>query len=224
MGILGLSLITVALFDLYQLRDVDSLLFFWDDGDVRIRRRVQLDHEWKVDPPDDRAGQYADRSPHALPDRAAPRRLPLAILPLAAAAVLSLSVAWADCRLANAGRTGARLIHEKYGLGSNTVWFQGHWGFQYYMQQLRAKPLDVANLRLTANDVVAVPTTNTNVYPMAAQWVVRDVFEVPSGGWLATMNPGIGAGFYADVFGPLPFAIGSIPPERFTVYAPGPAH
>jgi len=36
--------------------------------------------------------------------------------------------------------------------------------------------------------------------------------------WLTTMNPKLGAGFYSDVFGPLPFVIGSVPTEKFMVF------
>jgi hypothetical protein len=48
-----------------------------------------------------------------------------------------------------------------------------------------------------------------------------DAIDVPLP-WLATMNLQVGAGFYADVFGPLPFAFGRVPPERFTVYKVSP--
>jgi hypothetical protein len=138
---------------------------------------------------------------------------------LVAAAALSLVVTWADVRFAETGRAGARTIHEKYATGSNTVWFQGHWGFQYYMQQLGAKAVDIRNFRAAPGDIVAVPTTNSSIYRMGSQWFERERIDVPTYGWLATMNPGVGAGFYADVFGPLPFAVGVIPMERFRIFS-----
>jgi hypothetical protein len=86
------------------------------------------------------------------------------------------------------------------------------------MEQRGAKPVDVEKSQLASGDRVVVPSTNTNIYPMPDWAKPIDVIDVPSSRWLATMNTAVGAGFYADVFGPLPFAVGSIAPERFTVY------
>jgi hypothetical protein len=33
--------------------------------------------------------------------------------------------------------------------------------------------------------------------------------------WLSTMQKQMGAGFYSDVWGPLPFAFGFVPPEQY---------
>lgn len=41
--------------------------------------------------------------------------------------------------------------------------------------------------------------------------------------WLATMDPSVGAGFYASVWGPLPFAFGRAAPERYEVWEARPA-
>ena len=123
--------------------------------------------------------------------------------PLGAAVILAVAVTWADSAFAETARTGAQEVIHKYTPAPNRpVWFQGHWGFQYYMEQLGAKPVNVQNSGLVPGDLVVVPTTNTNIYPMPREWVtVRGVIDVPGSRWLATMNSQIGAGFYADVFG-----------------------
>jgi hypothetical protein len=142
--------------------------------------------------------------------------LPRTILPLAGAAILSLAVAWADTTFADTARTGAIRVHEQYGTG-RSVWFQGHWGFQYYMEQLGAKPVELNQFQPAVGDVVVMPTTNTNLFPMPAEWPIRQTFELSPAKWISTMNYPLGAGFYSDVFGPLPFVIGPVSPERFSV-------
>jgi hypothetical protein len=143
--------------------------------------------------------------------------MPFRVMPLAAAAIVSLAVVWADYRFAETARTGAALIHDTYSSAAHTTWFQGHWGFQYYMQQLGAKPVERKS-EYTPGDVIAIPTTNTGRFMMPAEWAVASgAISVPSSRWLATMNGEVGAGFYADAFGPLPFVVGFVPAERFTI-------
>jgi hypothetical protein len=139
------------------------------------------------------------------------------LAPLLGALAVSLAVAWADTGFADTAKTAAAKIHASYG-NSRVVWFQGHWGFQYYMEQLGATPIDVKTSQAAAGDIVVVPTTNTNLFEMGRNWPVRSIFEIAPLNWLSTTNARIGAGFYADIWGPLPFAVGTIPPERFTVF------
>jgi hypothetical protein len=86
------------------------------------------------------------------------------------------------------------------------------------MEEAGAKAIDVNQFHPAVGDLVAVPRTNTNLFPLPPQWPVRQVFEVPSGYWISTMSPEIGAGFYADIFGPLPFVIAPVSPEQFAVF------
>jgi 4-amino-4-deoxy-L-arabinose transferase-like glycosyltransferase len=220
-GTVGVSLLLVAVLDLHRQRDADSLfLFVWMIGTFVFAGFVNWTTNGRsILPMIVPAGILIARLLERRVASRRPGRLPATLIPLAAAAALSLAVTWADAGFAETGRTGARMIHDKHAASSNAVWFQGHWGFQYYMQQLGAKAVDVRNFRVAPGDIVAVPTTNTNLYGMAPQWAAVEVVDVPMHGWLATMNPGVGAGFYADVFGPLPFAVGSIPMERFRIFS-----
>ena len=68
--------------------------------------------------------------------------------PLAISVALALLAAWADYRLADSARTVAANIRRQVGAAPGGLWFEGHWGFQYYMQQQGAKPLDRDLLRL----------------------------------------------------------------------------
>src|SRR5204862_6071516 len=50
--------------------------------------------------------------------------------------VIALLLMRADFAFATAVRDSAARTYEKYGFGKERFWFQGHWGFQYYMQQM----------------------------------------------------------------------------------------
>jgi 4-amino-4-deoxy-L-arabinose transferase-like glycosyltransferase len=139
-----------------------------------------------------------------------------AAMALAASGLLSLGVVWADAALANSARSAATLILEKTKNETRGVWFQGHWGFQYYMERLGAQPYDLERSDLHAGDVVVVPENNTNASRLEPERVASyDTFEVDIPKYLATMQPEVGAGFYAYEWGPLPFAFGRVPPARY---------
>ena len=82
------------------------------------------------------------------------------IWPLIPAALIALSATWADVTLANSQRTAAREITSEFNNYPHTIWFQGHWGFQYYMQSIGAKPLDYKNSLIKDGDIVVVPLNN----------------------------------------------------------------
>ena len=140
---------------------------------------------------------------------------PLALkLGLAFSALLALLVAQSDFQLAVAVRRSAR---EAWGQGhpsQKTVWFEGHWGFQYYLRELGAAMVDFKNPRQLPGDVLILPQHNTDVSAPAAEVVLKnDVLQIPNASILATWQGSLGAGFYASVVGPLPFGIGISPPE-----------
>ncbi|HLZ55289.1 MAG TPA: glycosyltransferase family 39 protein, partial [Verrucomicrobiae bacterium] len=63
--------------------------------------------------------------------------------PVLLAAALSLMLAQADARLANTNRLAAEQLCAKYRTPGNTVWFEGHWGFQYYMEKQGGRAIDL---------------------------------------------------------------------------------
>jgi 4-amino-4-deoxy-L-arabinose transferase-like glycosyltransferase len=219
-GTAGIGLIALAAVDLYNRRDADSLLLFlWTVGTFVFAGFINWTTNGRsVLPMTVPAGILIARrlELRAIPITGTP--LPFAVAPLAVALVASFAVAWADTAFADAARTGVAKVYASYS-SRRAIWFAGHWGFQYYMEQLGAKPVDIHGTPVAIGDVIVVPSTNTNLVQMAdAKWPVRSVFEVSPTSWLSTMNPVLGAGFYSDVFGPLPFVIGSVPAERFTVF------
>jgi 4-amino-4-deoxy-L-arabinose transferase-like glycosyltransferase len=151
------------------------------------------------------------------------------VWPLVPAGVLALLVTWADYQMAGTARAAAAEIAERCKQHPGRAWYQGHWGFQYYMSEAGVEPLDYSDYRRRPGDLVIFPGNNCNVdwgIPRGP-WVDPPYFEleVQACPWLATMNPSLGAGFYAAVFGPMPYAFGEVPPTRYQVreLAPLPA-
>ena len=134
-------------------------------------------------------------------------------------ALAALSVAWGDLKLANTAREAAHRIAARYGGDGRTLWFQGHWGFQYYMQEAGAKAWDVKSSRIEPQDFIVIPSNNTNLYKIRDHRIrLIETIKLNPSSWIATMSPPLGAGFYWDAKGPLPFAIGSVPPEEYSVF------
>jgi hypothetical protein len=145
------------------------------------------------------------------------------IISFAAGAALALLTARADFQLADAVRQSARQVWAKYGQTTKPLWFQGHWGFQYYLEAQGALALDFKRSVVNPGDHFAIPRNNSNLlFPDPKKVTLREIVMVPGPAWLATWNETIGAGFYASVWGPLPFVFGRVPPEGVAVYDFGP--
>ncbi len=139
--------------------------------------------------------------------------------PLLPAGLLALLVTWADYRLANSARSAAADIHAAYAANAGVRWFQGHWGFQWYMEKHGGTVVDYKNPRYEAGDLIVFPSNNTHVFgPPVSRLLFLADFELVPCPWLATMSNPVGAGFYSEFdFGPLPYALGSVPDERYRV-------
>lgn len=138
------------------------------------------------------------------------------VIPLALSAIVSLSIAWGDAAFANSGRKFANLIHQQTQNQAGNVFFQGHWGFQYYMQQFGARPMELDRFAFQTGDLVVTPENNTSTFPIPAQFVAaQQILQIDPHAYAATM--GLGAGFYSSVWGPLPFSFGRVPSERYLV-------
>lgn len=155
--------------------------------------------------------------------RALERRPTAPSVPATAAALgiglaLSLTVAWADYGLAASARTAAARVTTQYADTGGKLYFQGAWGFQQYMETAGATRLDFDRVRLQPRDIVVTPSLNTNLVVLPG-WAMHELetFEIPAGVGVTTLSPERGAGFYAALYGPLPFAFGPVPPERYTV-------
>jgi 4-amino-4-deoxy-L-arabinose transferase-like glycosyltransferase len=141
------------------------------------------------------------------------------VVPALLAAALSLKLTQADARLADTNRLAAQQLWVQYHTPGNTVWFEGHWGFQYYLEKQGGKAIDLNDPKKASGDILIVPANASNLYepPMELVNLVAKVDYLPDA-HAAIMNNLAGAGFYASVHGPLPFVIGRIEPDRFYVF------
>jgi 4-amino-4-deoxy-L-arabinose transferase-like glycosyltransferase len=140
-------------------------------------------------------------------------------LPALAGLALSLGVARGDEQWAEAAPLAAEAIvasHEQEGRGR--LFFQGHWGLQYYIQPLGARSYDRYRDFLRVGDLVVVPLNNSNLLRFPDHWIERvRVLRIPSSRWFTLNAFERGAGFYSSVWGPLPFAVGAAPEEVYEV-------
>lgn len=140
------------------------------------------------------------------------------LVPASAAAVASLCVVQADCRIAGTDRRAAAELWTTYAKPDMTLWFEGHWGFQYYMEKLGAQAVDLNHPEIRAQDLVVVPNHSPNVSPpRPGHATYVGTFQNAAGWRLATFNPAVGASFYAASLGPLPFAFGWNEADQFDV-------
>jgi hypothetical protein len=151
--------------------------------------------------------------------RLAASRFPIAaVAGLLACGAVSLWVARADVNLANVSRDAATQLYQQHAKETAGLYFEGHWGFQYYMEKLGGHPADLRTTPFRAGDIVIIPENATNTFGPPPGFTLTGTiatFEVPSS--LAAMSQPLGAGFYASVWGPLPFAIGPVLPERYMI-------
>jgi 4-amino-4-deoxy-L-arabinose transferase-like glycosyltransferase len=139
--------------------------------------------------------------------------------PLIPTAAISLSLVMADYQLANSARTAAEQIAAKYKSASHQMWFEGHWGFQYYMEKLGGQPIDVERSLLQPGDVVIVPEIGLNILLPAGSVGWLEHLQYTPFSWmnLAGCTESGAAGFYGAYYGPVPFAIGQIPQQNYYV-------
>jgi hypothetical protein len=132
--------------------------------------------------------------------------------------MVSLLVAAADFRLANSAREAALSFQRRFATEPGTVWFEGHWGFQYYMAEWGAKALDVGQSPFVSGDVVVMPRNNAAVTPIPLDKITPpEKVSFKTIPFVATMDFNTGAAFYSSVRGPMPWAIGRVLPEYYVI-------
>ena len=216
----GLHLLLLAAADVWQRRDANSLtlglwimggfLFAWLlNWTVSARSflplvpaaAILLVRRWEAARGNSLAGGWA-------------------VWPLVPSAVIALSLVMADYRVANSARTAAELIAAKYKPLNHQLWFEGHWGFQYYLEKFGGQPLDFRRSLLQPGDVVVIPFDNSNRKPLppgSVGWV--NSLQCSPGSWInLSVGPASGAGgFYSSAFGQIPFAVGKVDPHAYCI-------
>lgn len=136
-----------------------------------------------------------------------PAALALLILP---GGMIGWLVAQADYSAAQAQRQAAHLALEVPIQAGKRCWFDGHWGFQYYMEAGGGMPLAQHGPTLRAGEYVVLPTNNTlNSHLPAEALEIQQNFQIVCSNWAYTQSAVRRAGFYSDLWGPLPYVLGS---------------
>jgi hypothetical protein len=137
---------------------------------------------------------------------------------IALAAMVSFTIAFADYRVANTAREAAHQFETQFRAEPGTVWFQSHWGFQFYMQQWGARALNMFNSEITTGDVMVVPANNTAVLNIPPEKVYPpEEVNFSTLPYFSTIGIRTGASFYSSVRGPLPWMFGRAPAEMYYV-------
>jgi 4-amino-4-deoxy-L-arabinose transferase-like glycosyltransferase len=217
----GVNLIALAITDLIEFRDSQSLfLFVWIIGICFFATFLN----WAIT-----ARTFLPMAPAAsillirrLQYRQGDRRKPKVsclIGPLMSSVVLALMVTSADYKWANVTKQAAQTVSQKFHKKTPRLWFQGHWGFQYYLQTLGAKPFDILTNQAKPGEIMVIPSNNANIFLPDKETVrILEILRFEGCRWLSSMHPAMGAGFYADSSGPLPYAFGRVPSDDYYVF------
>jgi 4-amino-4-deoxy-L-arabinose transferase-like glycosyltransferase len=223
MSLGGVGIIWIAVADLYKCRDCKSLLLFlWVLGTfvfasfvnwaVNVRSILPMAPAVGI-----LLGRRINRQGKTARRTTAGWRISWPLIP---AVIITLSVCWADYTLAGTARDAAKKICKTYeNRQPATIRFQGHWGFQYYMEARGAKAQDFNDSRLVTGDVIVIPMNNTHLKLLSEEKTfLLWVFNFMPCQWLSTMDPVLGAGFYIGIKRPLPFAFGRVSPEKYGIF------
>jgi len=136
---------------------------------------------------------------------------------LGVATLIAVATTYADFIWAGTARVAAKEITSKYSK-MGKVWFQGHWGFQFYMEKSGASPVNFGGSDIQRGDFVVIPVNNTNLAQLNNQFNLVEVMEFPHNFFLATMSPNHNAGFYASAWGASPYVIEKPASERYLIF------
>ncbi len=135
-------------------------------------------------------------------------------------AIIALGVTRGDDLLASAVRESARQSYAKLGPENRTLWSSAHWGFQYYIERLgpKTRTLVKGEWQPQDGDLLVNAINNDRVWPRDSQFDLVETLSVDAGRWVTTFQSDVGAGFYASVWGPLPFAFAKVPAEKVVIH------
>lgn len=137
------------------------------------------------------------------------RLLRLAVVPAAAVALL---VGLGDLEFARAGKTFAQTHARRLLAEGETVYFKGHWGFQYYMEEEGAEPADLEG-DVLRGALIVYPLYNAKNEVDTRKWKNVDFQAYPNPYRVHTTSLDLSAAFYSTAFGFLPFGFGTQHPD-----------
>ena len=221
MSMAGASILGIVCADFWKCRDADSLLLLlWVFGTVFFAAFINwTTNARSILPMVPAVGILLVRRIDRRIEARQLKNIRLALWPLIPAAFVALLVCLADYTWAGTARDAAVELGKKYDQSTATVWFQGHWGFQYYMEAGGGRAMDFGKLKIERGDIIIIPSNNCFTRLLSEKLVrFKEVLEFTGFRRIATVNSSLGAGFYSDVWGPLPFVTGRVTPEKYYVF------
>jgi 4-amino-4-deoxy-L-arabinose transferase-like glycosyltransferase len=136
-----------------------------------------------------------------------------------AGALFGTLILQADADFAGLGRRAVdELIRPNTAAGRN-VWFNANWGFQWYAERAGAKILTTTPPKPQAGDLVVTARetiTAISIRNFRQRELVATVTDATPGGRI--ISSALGAGFYSNGWGYLPWAWGSTEIDRFELW------
>ncbi|HZW05329.1 MAG TPA: hypothetical protein VFF58_00335 [Candidatus Nitrosotalea sp.] len=215
----GICVLAMAILDWWKRKDADSLLLMlWVLGTFAFAALLN----WTVNarsvlPLIPAAGILLARRLDAMAALSHRAKAVALVVPLALAGFVSLWVCWADAKLAGSARQAAEYVRAHAGEDAADLAFQGHWGFQYYMESFGFQPVDFKDA-FRNGILMVIPENNTNTHYPPEQFIIsKNIVGFDADTGILLINPAAGAGFNSSFWGPLPYAFGSVPPERYAI-------
>lgn len=141
------------------------------------------------------------------------RWIPMALLALSTLA--GLVVAQGDLAYARSARDAALAVMHEHGKGRR-LWFEGSWGFQYYMDLEGASKINWDHLEVSAGDQMVLPSSNCCLIALPPE-VARPAKDHTFSVYALASTVTAGAGFYSHILGVVPYVFGIPPDEVYSV-------
>jgi hypothetical protein len=172
-------------------------------------------------------GKSAEKTGSRKSSLPATAKKPLPVTSFITAAILGLALAvlatWGDFDWANSVHRAANELTAKYKAAGKQVYFQGHWGFQYYMELAGATVQDMQHLVTSPNTITIIPSNNSNTYPRNfLNWEAIELREERIKSRIYLTDPKDSAGFYSHIIGILPLAFAAGKPDKYYAMKPPP--
>ena len=148
--------------------------------------------------------------------------------PLVPTLTIGLCLLWADYTWAGSQRAAVKQLQAEFSKNTtpspSTIYYAGHWGFQYYMDKSREMPeFDTRSIyaatSVNRGDRLIIPNNNSNPVSVPTDLAIQvKRLNLPACSWVCLMHYKVGAGFYSSMYGRLPYLFGSGPSENYDVF------
>ncbi|MBI3027862.1 glycosyltransferase family 39 protein [Candidatus Woesearchaeota archaeon] len=149
------------------------------------------------------------------------KKIPILLIMLFATMATGIVVALADFNFATVYKDFAYNVADKYKSSNNTVWFLGHYGFQYYMENKNYKVLLIGSNEPKKGDIIAkarIPSPRKMISELKKRTVLLETVSYDGSLPIRTQNGRAHAGFYTYGGGFLPYSISDAKLENFDIY------